>query len=217
MSGVDPAPAVPDTSPTEWLAMEVLVARWRIGDESWSFPSSHRPIIARLEARGWVWSGSSPAPGTIRVFLAGPGLRAWGVDEPPGRPWGSAKQDVAPVVSRDWESMAWAALRYTRTTLESLAGLLGVSTAGAGDEPVAANWVLVDRVEGAVRELTGHPLGSEAALAAVRVQLAQRFTFWNPTTVTPAHWEKTFDADELLTVEVADWVLGARDGVPGVH
>jgi hypothetical protein len=195
--------------------MEVLVARWRTGEECWSFPSSHRRIIARLEARGWVWSGSSPAPGTIRVFLTVDGLRVWGVDEPPGHPRGTANQDVGPKVCRDWESMAWAALRYTRTTLESLAGLLGVSTTtAAGGEDVAANWVLVDRVEGAVRDLTGHPLHSVEVLAAVRGVLGERFTFWNPTTVTPAHWEKTFDADELLTVEVADWVLAGRDGAP---
>lgn len=45
-------------TPTEYLMMEVMTARYRLGEWYWSFPSSLRPAARRLEARNLAsWKG----------------------------------------------------------------------------------------------------------------------------------------------------------------
>ena len=43
-----------DLSPTEYLVMEVLAARFRLGERQWPFPNRVRPALRKLEAKGLI-------------------------------------------------------------------------------------------------------------------------------------------------------------------
>lgn len=59
----------PDTlTPTEYLLMEVLAARLRLGETHWTFPTRLRPTARSLEAKGYVRWKSGIAQGTIMVW-----------------------------------------------------------------------------------------------------------------------------------------------------
>lgn len=68
-----------DITTTEYLMMEVLVARFRLGEVFWIFPKSMRSIARKLDARGFVFWSYGIAPNSIRVSLCNAGLEAWGV------------------------------------------------------------------------------------------------------------------------------------------
>lgn len=69
-----------DITPTEYLMMEVLVARYRLGQVFWHFPKSMRSIARKLDARGFTFWSYGIAPDSIRVSLCRTGLEAWGVE-----------------------------------------------------------------------------------------------------------------------------------------
>lgn len=68
-------------SPSEWLVMEVLVARLRLGETNWPFLNCHKQTILKLEKRGWVGWKSHIVEGALMVWLTGDGRKAWGVSE----------------------------------------------------------------------------------------------------------------------------------------
>lgn len=71
--------------PTQYLVMESLVARWRLGEAFWTFPSSLRPALRALAERGLVRHKSGFTEHTERAWLTDAGLLAWLGDdyEPP--------------------------------------------------------------------------------------------------------------------------------------
>lgn len=69
-----------DITPTEYLMMEVLVARFRLGEVFWTFPKRLLPIARKLDARGFTFWSYGIAQDTIRVSLCAAGLEAWGVE-----------------------------------------------------------------------------------------------------------------------------------------
>lgn len=76
------------TSPTGWLVLEVLAARRRLGESTWSFPTMFRPTLRRLEASGLVGFKSSVAEGAFTAWLTDEGWAAAisPTYEPPAEP-----------------------------------------------------------------------------------------------------------------------------------
>lgn len=59
--------------PTQYLVLEVLAARERLGEHYWTFRTRDRPAIAALEELGLVWSRSAPTPNAVQVSLTDKG------------------------------------------------------------------------------------------------------------------------------------------------
>jgi hypothetical protein len=56
----DPAPDGYDLPPTQALVLEVLAARWRLGEKCWTFAAAHRPALRTLAERGLItWKDGS--------------------------------------------------------------------------------------------------------------------------------------------------------------
>ncbi len=68
-----------DPTPTEWLLMEVLAARARLGETSWPDPNVLKPTIRRLARRDWVDFEPSTVEGFTQVWLTPAGRIAWGL------------------------------------------------------------------------------------------------------------------------------------------
>lgn len=59
--------------PTQYLISEVLAARWRCGEEAWTFPSRLRWAAAALAEVGLVTVETGSTPRHFRVALTGAG------------------------------------------------------------------------------------------------------------------------------------------------
>ncbi|MEU7978222.1 hypothetical protein AB0B63_06790 [Micromonospora sp. NPDC049081] len=68
--------------PTQYLILEVLAARHRLGEHCWTFPSRPgiRTAVAALTVAGLVTWKSSPAQRSVLVWLTDTG-RAAALDE----------------------------------------------------------------------------------------------------------------------------------------
>jgi hypothetical protein len=64
-----------DLPPTQYLVMEVLAARYRTGENFWTFPSSLRQTLDALVRADLVNVYGSPAPGSFRVGLTEAGCK----------------------------------------------------------------------------------------------------------------------------------------------
>jgi hypothetical protein len=62
--------------PTEYLVMDVLAARARLGEPYWTFPSRMRPTMRALADRGLLWWQRGSTPLTIWAFLTPEGRTA---------------------------------------------------------------------------------------------------------------------------------------------
>jgi hypothetical protein len=60
---------VDNLPPAEYLAMETLVARFRLGERNWPFPTSTLPVLRRLKAKGVLDWESDVVAGSVRVHL----------------------------------------------------------------------------------------------------------------------------------------------------
>ena len=56
-------------TPAEYLAMEALIARARLGESYWTFPSSITPTARRLEALGLIGWKSGIVERTILMWI----------------------------------------------------------------------------------------------------------------------------------------------------
>lgn len=56
-------------TPSEELVMEVLIARWRLGERLWTFSSRQKRTIERLAAKGYVTSMHGIVEKTVRASL----------------------------------------------------------------------------------------------------------------------------------------------------
>lgn len=70
MTDVDALP------PTQQLVLEVLAARYRLGEHTWSFPSRLNAAGEALAQRGLIAWVSHPAPYTRRAWLTDVGKAA---------------------------------------------------------------------------------------------------------------------------------------------
>lgn len=58
-----------DLTPTEYLILEVLAARFRLGEHLWPFPNRFRPALRTLHAKGLVSFQSHVTAGNQAVRL----------------------------------------------------------------------------------------------------------------------------------------------------
>jgi hypothetical protein len=58
-----------ELTPTEYLTMEVLAARFRLGQSMWTFPKNVRPTLVRLESQGLIGWKSGVVQDTCRAWL----------------------------------------------------------------------------------------------------------------------------------------------------
>jgi hypothetical protein len=56
--------------------MEVLAARWRLGETQWPFPRRLRHALCALEGLGLLWFESDITPGYYRVVITEAGRAA---------------------------------------------------------------------------------------------------------------------------------------------
>lgn len=56
-------------TPTEYLVMEVLAARYRLGEDVWTFPSETVRAAKNLEAKGFVGWKSGVCENTLQLWL----------------------------------------------------------------------------------------------------------------------------------------------------
>lgn len=66
---------VDNLPPTRWLALELLVARHRLGERLWTFPSSCGSALRALEQAGLVIVMSGCVEHTLRARLTEQGIR----------------------------------------------------------------------------------------------------------------------------------------------
>jgi hypothetical protein len=80
---------VSDPTPTEWLIMEVLAARWRLGETTWHFPNTLKPALKRLAERDWIAYKAATVEGHQRAWLRTDGKLEWGLPTP----WDAGRDD----------------------------------------------------------------------------------------------------------------------------
>jgi hypothetical protein len=68
----------PEFTPTESLIIDVLVARYRLGDTLWTFESRNMPALRKLEEKDLIETISGVTEKTIRVSLSDRALRDHG-------------------------------------------------------------------------------------------------------------------------------------------
>ena len=66
----------------ETLVMEVLAARWRLGESFWPFDDGLIEEIRSLGAYGLLWYESDITPYNIRVHLTAKGIAFYGLNKP---------------------------------------------------------------------------------------------------------------------------------------
>lgn len=67
-------------TPTEDLVMEVLAARYRLGENWWTFDSRHSRTLARLADRGLLRTMHGIVEKSVRAALTDDGVKAY-IDE----------------------------------------------------------------------------------------------------------------------------------------
>jgi hypothetical protein len=86
-----PAETVVDVDalpPTQYLILEVLAARYRLGEQHWTFPDRLAPAGRALEDAGLIWTRSGPVPHYFEARFTDAGRAAALSDEytPPTGP-----------------------------------------------------------------------------------------------------------------------------------
>jgi hypothetical protein len=88
-------------TPMEYLILDVMVARYRLGDNSWTFPTTFRPVLERLERRGYLNYKSGIVEHTQYAWLTEDGAKFTKLDQPymlhgeqRGRRWGATENEA---------------------------------------------------------------------------------------------------------------------------
>lgn len=66
-------------SPTRQLILELLMARWRLGENLWTFDSRLTPQIKYLEEKGWLTMMGGIVENTVRASLTDKGVFGLGI------------------------------------------------------------------------------------------------------------------------------------------
>lgn len=64
-------------TPTEDLCLEVLIARYRLGEPCWTFESRHKPALHKLQSRGLVTVMHGIVENTCRASLTEEGKKEY--------------------------------------------------------------------------------------------------------------------------------------------
>ena len=62
--------------PTQYLVLEVLAARARLGEACWTFPSRLKPALNALQSLGLIWWRHAPIPDHVQAYLTDAGREA---------------------------------------------------------------------------------------------------------------------------------------------
>jgi len=62
--------------PTQYLVLEVLAARARLGEACWTFPARLRPALNALQSLGLIWWRHAPIPASVQAYLTDAGREA---------------------------------------------------------------------------------------------------------------------------------------------
>jgi hypothetical protein len=81
---------VSDPTPTEWLIMEVLAARYRLGESSWHFPNTCKRTLKCLAERDWIAYKASTIDGFQQAWLRTDGKLEWDLTDG----WGHSLVDL---------------------------------------------------------------------------------------------------------------------------
>lgn len=81
-------------TPTETLILEVLTARYRMGEKLWTFDSNVKHSVETLSGKGWVIAMSGQVERTVRAALT---------EEAVGK---LISYDYVPPIARDNEELA---------------------------------------------------------------------------------------------------------------
>lgn len=93
--------------------MEVLAARYRLGENLWTFDARCSQAIDALAERGWVLAMDGNVEHTVRASLTDAGLKAWRLDKPYRSPsdaavveaMAQAVQEAVTDLKGVWEAM----------------------------------------------------------------------------------------------------------------
>lgn len=93
-----------EVTPTEELIMEVLAARFRLGEKFWTFGNHPTSVRAarRLEERGFVYHMSGQVERTFRLGLTEQGIDEWKLNKPYKPPHPVAR--TTKTRSDDWKA-----------------------------------------------------------------------------------------------------------------
>lgn len=69
-------------TPTEYLVMDVLAARWRLGEDCWTFPSALSKTLGRLSRKDYISFKSGVVQGTEIAWLESRGTQYLRLDKP---------------------------------------------------------------------------------------------------------------------------------------
>jgi hypothetical protein len=81
-AGLTPTDILDGLTPTEYLVLDVMVARYRLGDDGWTFPTQIGPALARLATRGYVDYKSGVVQNTLQVWFTDKGASFSKLDQP---------------------------------------------------------------------------------------------------------------------------------------
>ena len=92
--------------PTQYLVLEVLAARYRLGEKTWSFPTSLERALMALQSAGLVDTFGSTRPKTLRARLTDKGIAA-SMDMTYSTPVPTLAQAIDTLPSTNDEYLTW--------------------------------------------------------------------------------------------------------------
>lgn len=109
-------------TPTQELTLEVLAARYRLGEQWWTFHHMHRPALRALAAAGLVQMTDGPGSAPVRAWLTDEGVTAY-VHPDYRTPADRIREQVT--VKQAELNRLWTMLRVEQQTNRALAPHMG--------------------------------------------------------------------------------------------
>ena len=132
----DAAIAQESLPPVQYLIMETLAARYRLGEPYWTFPLRLRAALDALRDKGLIWTRSAPTP-DLQAYLTDAG-RACCLSDAYMTPDTRERRDYDDLLGSVWLYIPWkfATLHLTTKQKELFANAVDASNARANaDDP----------------------------------------------------------------------------------
>lgn len=105
-----------DLPPTQYLVLEVLAARYRLGEPYWTFPRSLRPVLDALRDKGLIWWRHSPTP-ELQAYLTDAG-KAEALSDTYRTPAAREHRDLEDLLGSVWLYIPWRYVTRQLTTAQ---------------------------------------------------------------------------------------------------